>query len=308
MNYAAGTDPTLIRAADLGNGQVDLVVTNPSVNGVSVLLGTGTGSFQAPSTYALTNTPAALFLANLGNGHLDVLTLNSVPTQFATFNSVSVLVGNGDGTLQSAVDYNAGDRVTGVSAVDLGNGHTDLVLVDLNQEAPQFDTIPGTVSVLLGDGNGAFQTASSSPVGPGPTQAIAADVTSDGNPDLIVDDGGSNAVSILVSHGDGTFQAANTYAVSAAAPGPIVTADFNGDGRQDLAVASTTTGALSILFGNGDGTFVAGPTLSLASARSSAWSPPTSTATTNRTSSSARRRPSMSCSAMATEPSLRWRR
>src|SRR2546422_3325299 len=67
---------------------------------------------------------------------------------------------------------------------------------------------------------------------------------------------GSNTISVLLGNGDGTFQAAQTFAAGAS-PWSVTAGDFNNDGKQDLAAANFGSADVSVLLGNGDGTFQA---------------------------------------------------
>jgi hypothetical protein len=91
-------------------------------------------------------------------------------------------------------------------------------------------------------------------VGASPGYITAADLNGDGKLDLVVTDGNSSAVSVLLGNGDNTFQSDQEYAVGAL-PGYVVAADFNRDGILDLAVSAGRL--VSVLLGNGDGTFQA---------------------------------------------------
>ncbi len=94
---------------------------------------------------------------------------------------------------------------------------------------------PTTVSVLLGNGDGSFQTARpfTMPMHGGP--AVVADFNHDGIPDLAVanDEGGS--VRVLLGNGDGSFQTPRTVAVGSHLR--LEVGDFNRDGIDDLAIA-----------------------------------------------------------------------
>ena len=102
---------------------------------------------------------------------------------------------------------------------------------------PSPTTAPNDVSVLLGNGDGTFQTRSTYAVGIAPAAIVTGDFTGDGRTDLAVANYDSNDVSVLLGNGDGTFQPRSTYAVGVR-PDALVAGDFNGDGRTDLAVAN----------------------------------------------------------------------
>ncbi len=115
----------------------------------------------------------------------------------------------------------------------------------------------GTVSILLGNGDGTFQPPASYTVGDSPVAIAAGDFGGDGRLDLAVANSDSGNVSVLMGNGDGTFRPAVDYPVGYD-PTEIVAGDFTGDGRIDLAVAfkcSIFAGELSVLLNNGDGTF-----------------------------------------------------
>jgi FG-GAP-like repeat/FG-GAP repeat len=115
-----------------------------------------------------------------------------------------------------------------------------------------------TVAVLLGKGDGTFQTAVTYSVGNGPFPVwlVAADFNNDGKPDLAVANAlvgaSGGTVAILLNHGDGTFGAA-TQINTGISPTSIAAGDFNHDGNQDVWIGGNQAGA--VLLGNGDGTF-----------------------------------------------------
>jgi hypothetical protein len=159
--------------------------------------------------------------------------------------TVSVLLGNGDGTFRTAVTYNVGTTPTGVVVGDFaGNGKLDIAVTNQGSD---------TVSVLMGNGDGTFQTAVNYAAGSGPSALAVGDFNHDGKLDLAVTDLNSGRVSILLGNGDGTFQPAVWYA-GGLTPDAIAVGDFSGDGKLDLAVASQG-GGVNVLLGIGDGTF-----------------------------------------------------
>src|SRR5207248_9612877 len=98
------------------------------------------------------------------------------------------------------------------------------------------------VSVLLGNGDGSFQTAVN--YAGGSFRIAVADVNSAGNQDLATKD-----PAVLLGNGDGTFQRALNFGVPTG-PYAVVVADFNGDGKQDLATANASNGSVSVLLNN----------------------------------------------------------
>jgi len=180
-----------------------------------------------------------------GDGKQDLAVVNVGP-EFDP-GSVSILLGNGDGTFQAAVNYAVGVGAVAIAAGDFdGDGKLDLVVSNNYYSS-------NDLSILFGNGDGTFQPAVSFSQGFSGVFIAAADFNGDGKLDLAVSTGlGGNSVGILLGNGDGTFQAPTTYAAGNEAT-PIAVADFNGDGKLDLAVGDTF--AVAILLGNGDGTF-----------------------------------------------------
>jgi hypothetical protein len=163
-------------------------------------------------------------------------------------NSVSVLLGNGDGSFQVPLNFAAGSKPASVAVGDFnGDGQLDLAVANY--------VFGGSVSVLLGNGDGTFQAPLNFDAGNHPKSVAVGDFNGDGLLDLAVANYGSSNVSVLLGNGDGTFQPARNVAVGPRATA-VAVGDFVGDGVLDLAVLS---GTVRVLLGNGDGTFQTTP-------------------------------------------------
>ena len=162
--------------------------------------------------------------------------------------TVSILLGNGDGTFQPAVSYFVGTHANAVAFGDFnGDGKTDLVAATA---MPSGDN--EAVAVLLGNGDGTFQPAVYYPAANVPQ--FVGDFNRDGHQDLAVT--GEGGVSILLGNGAGAFAAPVFYATGTGFAAQVVAGDFNGDGRADLAVANgLASNTVSILLGVGNGAF-----------------------------------------------------
>jgi hypothetical protein len=236
------------------DGKLDIAVAPFTLNGqVSVLLGNGDGTFQAPRNYGVGSYPNSVAVGDLnGDGVPDLVVANGAP--FGGSPSVSVLLGNGDGTFQAARNYDAGQDPDSVALGDFnGDGKLDVVVINAGY---------GTVSVLPGNGDGSLQAPRSYDVGIQVSSGLVsssvavADFNGDGALDLAVANaGGGTNVSVRLNNGDGTFQALPKYDTGLAGPSAMVAGDFNGDGIPDIALASTSS--VIVLLGNGDGSFQA---------------------------------------------------
>ena len=252
VTFAVGSAPTSVAVGDFnGDGRPDLAVTNLGSKTVSVLLGNGDGTFQPALTVSTGHAPVSVAVGDFnGDGRPDLAVGNIAVTIYVP-STVSVLLGNGDGTFQAARTSGVGPGTEPLSMAvgDFnGDGKLDLAVVTHNTQ-----THIDALTVLLGSGDGAFSSGMHFATGPVPASVAVADFNADGMPDLAVTNGGFNTVSVLLGDGDGTFQPRTV--TTGGEPVSVAVGDFNGDGRPDLAVANERSSDVSVLLGNGDGTF-----------------------------------------------------
>ncbi|HXH42086.1 MAG TPA: FG-GAP-like repeat-containing protein, partial [Thermoanaerobaculia bacterium] len=241
-NFAVGAAPFSLAIGDFnGDGRSDLAVANAGSADVSILLGTGTGTFGAATNIAVGAAPAAVAIGDFnGDGRIDLAVANE------NSNSVSILLGTGTGTFAAAPEVGVAISPISVAIGDFNNdGRSDLVVANF---------VSNNVSILLGTGTGTFAAATYFPVGTFPVSVAIGDFNGDGRNDLAVANEGSNNVSILLGTGTGAFGAAANFATGAL-PVSVATGDFNGDGRSDLAVVNSGSNSVSVLLGTGTGTF-----------------------------------------------------
>jgi hypothetical protein len=241
MDFDAGNYPLSLRIADLnGDGHPDLVVGNEFASTVSVLLGNGDGTFRARAAFPTTSYPTSVAIADLNADGKPDLAVTNLGDPYADHSTVSVLLGNGDGTFRPKADFGTGGGPRSVAIADLNaDGRPDLAVVN-----DWIFGVVGTVSVLLGNGDGTFRSRADFGTADY-AQAIAiADLDADGRQDLAVST--DSGVSVLLGNGDGTFGARSDFGVGAGLLS-IAIADLDADGRQDIAVTNPNSNAVLVL-------------------------------------------------------------
>jgi hypothetical protein len=251
-----------ITVGDLNSdGKADLVVTlacapvvAPCQGAVSVYLGNGDGSFQAPNSYpTVGNGGIPVVIGDFNkDGKPDVLV--ATPDSNLVF-----FPGKGDGTLGNASSTPLPPY--GAQAIAAGDFNGDGNL-DVAVGASQF------ASVAFGNGDGTFQTPTAYNLNPTLPEAaesiVVADMNGDGKPDLIVGEGSAfNRTTLLLNDGSGSFTNMSSFQLGGWQSASIGVGDFNGDGKNDIVLLSGGAGdsqnqgedgTLSVLLGNGDGT------------------------------------------------------
>ena len=220
-----------------GNGSLDLAIASGTSNTVTVLPGTGGGSFGGAWRTTIGITPSAIITARLNGDAAPDLVVASLGS-----GSVTVLLGAGDGTFVPVSPSSGVSGPTALATADFdADGHADVAVA---QES-------GAVTVLRGVGDGSFASAHLYQAGGSLRGLAAGDVDGDGDADLVA--AGAGRVIVLRNVGDGTFSlpAAN-YPAGGDARG-VAISDFDDDGDAD--VATTGSNSAVVLLGTGDGRF-----------------------------------------------------
>ncbi len=247
-----GSAPINVVAYDLNlDGKLDLVVANNESSNLTILLGDGNGSFTQAigSPVSVAGSPQHLAIEDFNlDGKPDL----AVPSFFS--DNVAILLGNGNGGFTPTIDppISAGDGPNAVSKGDFNlDGKPDLAVANV---------LSKNLTILLGNGLGAFTQAINSPVSVGiaPRSVKMRDFNLDGKPDLAVANGGSANVTILLGVGSGAFSEAAGSPIATGVNGQplsMAIADFNFDGKVDLAVSNFNFNYVTVLQGNGNGGF-----------------------------------------------------
>src|SRR3989338_3089300 len=238
---------------DLNNdGKKDLITrSNLSVN-LSVVLGNGNGTFNAPATYP---TGLSSFINSMANADFNC---DGVADLVVVGDKFSIMFGNGQGGFSTPRVTN--EPYDAIAITDLNrDGDYDLVLTKARIGAG------GDLTVYLGQMNGSFikdkiYLTGRVPAFMGRKGIVSDDVNSDSNADLTFLNftAGPGFVSVLL--GDGTGKLRNSIEVDLGTTpyffNEVSSADFNNDGKADMVINSGNS--LEVFLGDGQGHFSGG--------------------------------------------------
>jgi len=238
--------PFFVTTGDFnGDGIADLAVVNPSGENLTIFLGNGNGTFTEKSSPASGGVPVAAAVGDFnGDGKADLAVANYSASTTVSSN-LTILLGNGDGTFTAASESPAvGNEPLSITVGDFnGDGKADLAVANSYVDTGGV----GSVTVLMGNGDGTFTPAPTSPAtGSMPYSIAVGDVNGDGIADLVTSNVGSNDATVLLGKGDGTFEEAASPATGAD-PLFLALGDFNGDGLADLAAVNNNTSSATVL-------------------------------------------------------------
>jgi hypothetical protein len=227
-NLSAASPRSLAVGDFNSDGKSDLAVLNSNgiFNGtVSLLLGTGTGSFTS-GTSASVGVATSMIAADLNSdGRLDLAVTNSG-------SNVSILLGTGTGSFSTATNFSVGTNPVSIAVGDFnGDGRPDLAVLSSNSSN-------GAVSLLLGTGTGSFSAARNYPASLFDRNLETGDFNQDGKLDLAVSSPALPTSDILILLGDGVGGFVAPKSFTADSPQFVLVRDFNGDGKPDMASLS----------------------------------------------------------------------
>jgi len=288
VNYPVGGNPYAAAVADFnGDGKLDLAVVNRSGNSISILFGTGDGTFVDAKTYPCRAAQEIVAADLNGDGKVDlvaacvtvrrdldiVVFLNGasgfLPPQgySAGFMPSCIAVADIDGdaipdiiaAVGNAVSFLKGNGDGSFQSGQLftaGGSIESLAVADLNKDG-KLDLVAADVyfgmDVLLGNGDGTFASPIYFSDSSQPRSVAVGDFNRDGILDAVLADSVDTAT-VFLGNGDGTFQPGVIYTVGKV-PRSVAVGDFNGDGALDAAVVVSGPGSVTVMYGRGDGTF-----------------------------------------------------
>ena len=244
LSYSTASRPLAVEPADLnGDGIVDLVSANDNSGDsqVSILIGRADGSFDPPVNL-LTDPgkfPTDLAVGDVNNdGRIDFVVVNASSTGEG---SISVFLGNGDGTFAPKPPFPAG-----------ANSPSSVVIAHLDADgrpdlAVSYRDV-AKAAIFWGNGDATYGPISSFDVGPASSSVAVGDINSDGLLDLAVASSSSARLYVVLSlsvPGGRSFTSGGIYPTQEG-PSFATSADLNRDGLSDVIVTNAESDSVSV--------------------------------------------------------------
>jgi Bacterial Ig-like domain (group 3)/FG-GAP-like repeat len=224
------------------DGKPDLAFADQG-GGITVLLGNGDGTFGAAKNFPIVGGVEAneLLAADFNHDGIPDLAASNFASAAQDGDTVSILLGNGDGTFGSPTAVTVGMYPFPLAAADFnGDGKVDLAVANYTSNS---------VSVLLAKGDGTFLPKTDYPAGEFPVGLAAADFNGDGRPDFAVGSG-LRQLEVFLGHGDGGFAPEQDFAIANSTE-TLTIGDVNSDGKPDAIVVYVGGNhTLSVLLNN----------------------------------------------------------
>jgi carboxylesterase family protein/VCBS repeat protein len=249
-----GNTPVALTVGEFdGDAIPDLAVANKADGSVSILTGNGDGAFAVAKTIQtprdslgkaipVDTVAAGAFHADEGRQDL-VVGSGASPTG----DHVLVYV-NHDGNF--GMGQATGGSTIPDQSVTVGGTPRSIAVADLNGDGrldlAVANEATADVTILLGDGPGAFTSTQTVHLGQLPRSVAVGDLNRDGIPDLVTANFGSSTVSVLRGSGDGAFEPAQDF-WAGEEPSGVAVGGFDGQGRTDVVVGRIRTDRLSLL-------------------------------------------------------------
>ena len=253
--YSTGSapQPTSVALADFNNdNQSDIVIANSGRDSLGILIASNNGTFGTEMIYPIgtDSSPQYVITCDINkDNHIDIVSVNSKS------NSISVIMGYGNGSFAEQIIYPTGDKSypSGVVAGDVNNDNRlDLVIANKGTDS---------IGILYGYDYTSFQTQQtySSIDNLSPRAIIVNDFNNDNILDIAATFGDSDTWCILLGYGNGSFTNPKTYSLPNRflSAGGIGVGDFNNDNQSDIVIANYGSDNIGVVLGYGNGSFTA---------------------------------------------------
>ena len=248
--YLTGStsQPFSVVVADLNNdNRSDIIVANSGTDDLDILFSSSFGTFDTEMTYSIDTDPDPQYVITCdinNDNHLDLITANSKS------NSISVILGHGNGSFAKQEIYSTGDNSHpyAVASDDMNNDHyMDIVVVNEGTNS---------IGIFYGFNYSSFQNQGNYSIINWTDQAgiVVGDFNNDNYLDIATAFRSIDALGVLFGHGNGSFSDIIIYSTGDhSGPIDVTVGDFNNDNQSDIVV--TIRHNIGVFIGYGNGSF-----------------------------------------------------